>query len=545
MPNRTLAAAAGSLLDAGHKTLVDDYGSVETVERLLEGKLSDAARSIGDSILSESGLNPLQTLHTLWQIRGADRLFSRRLSRLCEEIADRLAIHRGLHFVGFMVNAVEDLPYAAAIALRLHERRPKLRIIAFGPIVELYAESILHDYEAFDCLCVGDVESSLVALAEKVDTPQRWPAIPNICFRCDSRSSAPRDRDGTSLGSHPPPVYEPDTYPILRAEQKLRLFELEDSRGFSAYGNAHPLRYDDAPIRMKPVANVCNEMWRIATLYGARAFSLCGADAPASHLTAVARELLRRRMDVIYARTSNIRGNVAAMFGTLRVSGCEAMTFNVDTGSQRLLDDYYGRSVTVTEIESILRASKEAGIHTIARFTYPSPADDYHTRAESVRLLDRTKPHAAPIEIPHIVPGSRWCRDGAHFGYRFRTDRLLAHALARTRKFPLPSNLWPMSSVEFAGMSPSQVIAARRDLAAEFERRGVMSAVPEALVRLARLGGYERREREFVSRVQEDLVSGDTAGIAALVDQFNEAVCIPAKRAALRPFDSSRLAVGN
>ena len=545
MPNRILAAAAGCLLDAGHATRIYDYGTVETVERLLEGKLSDAARSAGDSILSDSGLNPLHTLHTLWQIRGVDRLFSRRLTGLCHEIAERLVNHRGLHFAGFLINSVEDLPYAALIASRLRVSRPKLRILAFGPIVDLFAESILHDYRTFDCLCQGDIESSLVALAEKVDTPHAWSTIPNLYFRTGSQTVTTQRHDGTSLGSHPAPAYEPDTYPALRAEQKLKMFELEDSRGCSVFGNAHPLPRVGAPVRMKPVASVCNEMWRIATLYGARAFSLCGPDASASHMTAVAHELLRRRMDVTYSRTSNIRGNVAAMFGALQASGCVAMSFIVDAGSQRLLDDFYGREITVTEIESVLRASKEAGIYTIARFTYPCPADDYHTRAESVRLLDRTRPHAAPVDVPHVLPHSRWYRDSASFGYRFRPDRLLSRSVARARKFPLLPNMWPLVPVDYDRMSASQIVAGQRDLVAEFERRGVVASAPEALIRLARLAGYTDREREFVSRVQEDLVTGDTAGIATLVDQFNEAVCVPAKGVALRPFDSLRLAVGN
>jgi hypothetical protein len=472
-------------------------------------------------------------------------MLTRRLGLLCGEIADRLARQRGLHFVGFLINSIEDLPYASLIALKLHNSRPKLRTFAFGPIAELYAESILHDYQAFDCLCIGDIESSLVALAEKVDTPQIWSTIPNICYRCGAESFLTKRQAGAGLSTHPSPAYEPDTYPALRAEQKLKLFELEDSRGYSGFGYANPARHASAPIRMKPVTAVCNEIWRIATLYGARSFSLCGADAPASHMTAVAHELLRRRMDIVYSRSSNIRGNVEAMFGALRVSGCAAMSFTIDTGSQRLLDDYYGRAVTVTEIESILRASKEAGIYTIARFTYPCPADDYHTRAESVRLLDRTRPDAAPVDVPHLLPHSYWHRNHEEFGYRFRPDRLLARSLSCARKFPLLPTMWPMVPVEFERMCASQIVAAQRELAMEFEHRGIVSSAPETLIRLARLAGYEQREREFVSRVQRDLVTGDTAGIATLVDQFNEAACIPAKRVALRPFDSARLAVGN
>jgi len=296
---------------------------------------------------------------------------------------------------------------------------------------------------------------------------------------------------------------------------------------------------------MKPVSAVCNEIWRIATLYGARAFQLSGSEASASHMMAVGNELLRRRTNIVYARSSSCSGVVPAMFSVLKASGCEVLSFSVDTGSQRLLDEFYGRNVTITELETMLRACRAAGLYTMARFTYPSPADDYHTRAESVRLVDRTRPDAASVDMPTVYPGSEWFTRSAHYGFQFRRDRALAVALTGARRFPLMDNQWPTVPFSMVGLSSSQVISENRGLAAEFEQRGVLASAPHDLVQLARLAGYESRERQFVSRAQHELVGGDTSGIATLVDLFNEAVCIPAKGIALKPYEPSRMAVGN
>jgi hypothetical protein len=96
-----------------------------------------------------------------------------------------------------------------------------------------------------------------------------------------------------------------------------------------------------------------------------------------------------------------------------------------------------------------------------------------------------------------------------------------------------------------ANLSPSQIVGEQRSMVEEFERRGILASAPADLIRLARMAGYDRRERQFVVRVQQDLLRGDSAGIATLVDQFNEAVCVPAKGVALKPYDPSRLVVGN
>ncbi|MCL4692510.1 MAG: hypothetical protein KJ060_08365 [Candidatus Hydrogenedentes bacterium] len=544
MPSRHLAVAAGSLLDAGHTTRIFDYGTVTAVEELLEGKLSDLARSVSESILADPGLNPLQTLHTLWHIRASDRLLARKLGAQCETVAQRLAHQPGLHFAGLMIRAVEDLRYAAQIARRLKDSRPKLRVIAFGPLIDLYGDYIAREYLEFDCLCLTDVEQSLVGFAEKIDAPEMWASVPNIAVANGYYPKGDSQRDSLGLGNYPPPVYEPDTYPALRSGQKLRLFELEDNRG-SVPTFADPRTHRESAVRMKPVSAVCNEIWRIATLYGARAFSLCGPAATASHMTAVGHELLRRGTDIVYARSSACLGVVPAMFSVLRASGCEVMSFSVDTGSQRLLDDFFGRGVTVTELETMLRASRSAGLYTIARFVYPCPADDYHTKAETIRLVERTRPDAAAVDVPQVHPQSEWFERSAHYGFRVRRERALARAMASARRFPLMDNQWPTLPFSVAGLSSSQVIGENRSLVEELEQRGVLASAPYDLVRLARLAGYENRERQFVARAQHELLSGDTSGVATLVDQFNEAVCVSAKGVALKPYEPSRMAVGN
>jgi len=63
-------------------------------------------------------------------------------------------------------------------------------------------------------------------------------------------------------------------------------------------------------------------------------------------------------------------------------------------------------------------------------------------------------------------------------------------------------------------------------------------------VRLAWLGGFAGREREFALRAQREFLRGDAMGVAALVEQFNEVACVPVKGVALRTPDFERLAVG-
>ena len=523
-PSRMLAAVAGSLLDQGHETRILDFGTAETVARLVAGKAASHVERIAETQLSSAAANPLHALHLLWHLRCADRAFRVRRAAYAREIAQRLASMRGLHFAAFMINTVDDIASTLAVVRPLREHCPRLRIIAFGGVPALHGQALAREQNAFDCLCVDEPETTLTALAERADAPHLWRQIPNLVFDDYGRVHETPRETLASLAALPSPVYEPDTYPALRAEQKIRVFAIDECRPGTLHAGPEG-QVPDAQPRVRPVASVCNEMWRIATVFGARAFHFTGEVAPASHVSAVAHELLRRGMSTVYTRASSIAHAVPATFPALYASGCVALSFPIGTGSQRLLDSFYRYGFTITDAERVLRCCGSVGMRAIARFTFPSAADDYHTRAETVRLLERARPHAAPIGAPGPIA----------------TD--YAQRAVAERKFP--SVLGAYARVHHAQGRNYEIAALHDDLVSEIERLGIPAALPEDVVRLSCIMGDVARGQAFSERVHHDFVRGDAMGIAALVDSVNEVACISAKRMALNAPGAERLAVGN
>lgn len=541
-PSRTLAATAAGLLEQGHETRILDFGTVETVARLVRGKASARLERIADRDLSHPSANPLQTLHTLWHMRGADRSFREQRSAYAREIAAQLGAMRGLHFAAFMMGSIEDAASTLAIIRPLREYCPRLRIVGFGALASLFPGSLLNERNAFDCLCTEDPETALAALAERIDTPQLWASIPNLAFvQSGALHVSPRDTGG-SLSALSSPAYEPDAYPALRTEQKIRVFTIDECRPSAAYSHASPHVHGEIP-RVRSVASVCNEMWRIGTLFGARAFHFTGEAAPASHVSAVAHELMRRGMSTIYTRSASISHAVPATFPSLYSSGCVSLSFPIDTGSQRLLDTYYGRDFTITDVERVLRCTQSIGMHAIARFTYPTPQDDCHTRGETLRIIERNKPYAAPVCFPSLWPGSRWFSD-AGMGYNVEPERYYRQSIATGRKFPAFVSAGN-DRYRGADLSECEAASLRQALVDDVERLGVNASTPDEIVRLSCIMGSTGREHELAARVQREFARGDAMGIATLVDLINEAACVSAKRMALRAHDTERLAVGN
>jgi hypothetical protein len=228
------------------------------------------------------------------------------------------------------------------------------------------------------------------------------------------------------------------------------------------------------------------------------------------------------------------------LLAALKSSGCYSVGFDVPSGSQRLLKDFYGRPFGVTEVEQTLRATKSTGLYTVMHLTYPCPQDDYHTEAETIRLVDRVRPNAAPV---HSGDSSR-----TTMSQDFSSP--IAHGSARAVQGAHPAAACSSGAGldwlhEFEDAIPSRPRDSRSALSDAIEERGVSAGVTEHMALLAALSGHAGREGEFCRILRRQLFTGDTAGVAAWVAALNRAACDPVRTTATEPWDDIQAAVGN
>ncbi|MDX9973190.1 MAG: hypothetical protein RBU21_09395, partial [FCB group bacterium] len=335
LPDPHLAAWAGCLLDLGHKTRILDYGTLEWCDRQFPREGRELLKRLSEQFVDDSPVPPLGAALTYWQLRQTDRAFRARQEECGRDIAQDVAIRKALDFVLFKLDAVEDVEPAGRIMARLREAKPDLRLLAAGPLANAFAEPLLAQVSALDCVCVGDIERSLVRLAENLRSPEAWEDIPNLVFRAAKRVVHTERRVESDLSLFPAPAYDPDIYPALAGSGKALLFRVEDCRGGDRARHAIPAT--ERPLRMKDPSTVCNELWRLNTLYGAQAFHFPNAGVTASHVTDIAREMQLRGMRVVYGRSLRPDGIDTGALPLLRASGCRAVDFQMESGSQRLL----------------------------------------------------------------------------------------------------------------------------------------------------------------------------------------------------------------
>ncbi|MBN2311371.1 MAG: hypothetical protein JXR94_20510 [Candidatus Hydrogenedentes bacterium] len=565
LPVHQLASVAACLLAEGHETQICDFATPDTMATLFPAEARDTATALADYLLMDSVPNPMTTLHLLWRVRTADRAYRRRHGVACARATGWLASARHLDFVVLHLATADDFHGAATMAEGIKALRPGVGIVVLGAFADLFAVDLLDAAQAFDCVCVGDPEHGIVGLADSIHERDSWRRIPNLVYRDGGRAVATERRTVVNLDHLPAPAYEQEVYPAVAAGDKLHLFGIEESRGCGgscrgcpqAGGPGRDREAGPLSRRTKSAAAVCDEIEALAGRYGASAFRILGSGTEASRIDGVASAILARGIRASYTRTVHPAAADAPGGGAkrpeqcevllrgLQASGCVGLTVHAETGSQRLLDDHFGAGFTVTQLERVLRGARGQGLFTVARLTFPTPPDDRHTRAETLRLLERTMPHAAPVEMPLVLPGSAWYSNAASFGYAISRRHHFARILRHRTQFPLPPDRWRLLPQGADTLSPGQAIAAHEELLCDIRQQGILAAGFDGAPLLAQAAGHNGPLGEFIVQLQRDLLTGNAPAVARLVARFNQGIRVAGTRAGLHPYAPAEKAANN
>ncbi|MFP4499696.1 MAG: B12-binding domain-containing radical SAM protein [Candidatus Hydrogenedentota bacterium] len=528
MPRAVLAGMAGALADAGYGVVVKDFGAIEHLTRFDREALAHVAGGNGGQ-------------------RRARRQFMAHEAAGCTATAQAMAADGPADLVVLEVARREDFSSTFALCRALRAAMPGVTLLWVGAAVRRYAE-VLVSAPAFHALgaalVTGDAEPAAVAVASRLAAGHAPFSAPNLLVGADGASYATALCPVPDLDALPWPTYARSVYPAVHGTGKLKLFHVADSRGCDYAGFADAVRpLEWRTVRSRKPGAVCAELVGLNRQVGARAVHFTGAGTPAATLDALAYEILARCLYVRYSRTAHVRNTDPSTVATLAASGCHALEFGVDTGSQRLLEDFYGHSFGVSEVEQVLRACHAAGVFVSARFTFPCPEDDRHTRAETLRLLRRAQPDAVVLRAPDIAPGSRWAAHARSFGFRIDARRYARWVFEGGVPVAGAEPALPWRSTGWRNGSAAR---ARDALVTVLQGEGFAFEVTADEALVARMAGVDPAgEVVFAHDLRAALARCDAEDAAELVDRFNSAAAAPVNTVAFPKAVSLRAVAGN
>lgn len=521
LPDNGLANLAGALLRSGHQVTVLDFGTVGTIRRLIPEGHTEALNGIFKKFgkdVYKKGMGDLARLSD-----ELEEYQKRAVREIGKEIACFIEKERA-DFAGFKLWNGDGFTGSIALAREIKDRIPGFPVVAGGPHVDMYNRIILEATDAFDILAYGEGEEIIVGLAGYFDGKKDLGRIPNLIYRKGGRTTVTPVKWIDDLDSLPFPVYDEKVYPAMRGDEKIKIIVLDESRGCSncCFFCMQPIK-SGTRIRMKTADRLLEEIKRMAGKHGISCFRFAGSATPPALIGELAGRLLKEGIRIKYTMFARIKESDTAFFRVLRESGCQAVFFGVESGSQRILDKGLGKNVDVDRIRQVLRMSKEAGIFTVASFIFPAPFETEESMRESLDLICQTRPDSVLVQPPGILMGTRWDKEHESFGFEFEKGREHYFRSCLTYKYKLlfPVWLWEPAPFRVNRLAFAEMIGKTEAFTRAVEEAGLLTSCTDELAFISRYTDFRNREKDFRDMCRLWHLGGDHRRISLLVREIN------------------------
>ena len=525
MPDNGLANLAGIIIAGGGDVEILDYSTVKSVARMTSSPLQAHLTRAWNTLKAPArGLLPsLRKLATLATLPGAEKERQALQDKAVAEIGDELIAHirhKNIEAVGFKLWNGDGLIGSATLAARLRRECPRVMIFGGGPHVDLFQARILNHYPTFDALIYGEGEDTLRHLLAEGANTGSYPGIPNLIYADKDGIRMTEETMVKDLNQLPMPIYDPAVYPAMAGDEKIKIIVIDESRGCrnECAFCIHPVK-SHRTVRLKSIDRLLQEVHRLQDVYGFRAFRFAGSCTPYSLLNAFATEVIRQNLSPQYASFAHIHHSGEADFALIRQSGCVALFFGIESGSQRILDRLRKR-ISTAEITETLHRANQAGLFTVGSLIFPAPGDDAGSAAETIELLRPLHLGSITLQPAVLMPRTRWFADPEAYGFKF-SKQYLEIGLTWKLKLQLPPRFWAPLPISLDGYSYRQTLNRTSRFSKQLGALGIPTSISDENYLMSKLAGLA--PVAFRDRSLGAFYAGDTATIQSLVSSINQA----------------------
>ncbi len=522
--NNWLANLAGALIGAGHEARIVDYGTVSMMRRLFPEAVTAQLKPLGAGLMGGGGQPDAEQLAKLqeWSAQ-LDAHQEQTVVEIGSELVEQ-ARRWQPDLVAFELSDGDGYAGSVHLAERLRGEFPDLHITAGGRKACWFRGIIFRSTSAFDTIIFGDPEDIVVKLADIADGRDSLQETPGIVCRAGEQIvEHPRD-ESVELDSFPMPVYDPEVYPAMAGDDKIKMVILTDSRGCSnrCAFCVHPME-DGGRQRTASPGKIVDTMQHLQQRHGISVFRFGGASTSGDLMYAVAQEIIGRGLDIEYNSFGHFRTSNADHFEVLARSGLYSIFFGLESGSQQILDQAVHKGIKLEKVRDTLKAAQAAGIFSAASMIVPLPFDTPETLAESMEFVKELRPDSVPLQFPGVFPGTPWIKKPEKYNIEIDdVDEYVFSNLDYKVKLLFPPQFWEPLPYKINGMAFHEMTAVTMQFAAELETAGILTNLSHTLASIAKSAGMAPRQLRNMAQLW--CVTGDAEAMGELVRRANEAM---------------------
>ncbi len=522
LPDNGLANLAACLKEAGHETLILDYNTPQCIRRIVSDEWVETSRQIMKD-LSASSSDTTYTSHIQNKLDYRDRLLEKGYVRIGQEISE-IAKREKADWVGIKVWNGDGYTASCIIARVLKECDPELSIIAGGPQVDWFGSFFLEVSPYFDFAAYAEGEPMIVPFAEMILGQRKISEVPNLYYRDGNKIIKTALVRVKNLDDIPTARYEEEIYPSLYKNQKINMGILEESRGcpIQCYFCEHPIKAGNV-LRKKTISHLIDELKTFSQTPGFHAYKFAGSFTPTKYLQDVARNLLELPFSIKYVTYGHLK-ETGTDFNLLQRSGCMALFFGIETGSELLLDEKIRKGYEKKKAIQTLKNCKDANIFTITSVIYPFPDETEESTEATLNVLKEIQPDSIPLHFPLVLPQTPWCNQPEKFGFTFKSPyndpkEYLSFLINYKARLLFPPQYWTPLPYR-VGEKPFEVYS--KETAAmthTLEKMGLLTLVSDEVALIGKHSGLS--VRQFRDECRSAFLKGEDQALEDLITKVN------------------------
>ncbi|HZX45263.1 MAG TPA: radical SAM protein [Candidatus Nanoarchaeia archaeon] len=526
-PDNGLASLAGQLVKHGHKTLILDYATADIIKRLFPAQYQQRIDTLLSALESQRQNNRPLSKELLDELKELEKktyiYIDEQTKKIAEEI-DRVIKEEQPDFIAFKLFLGQSFQGSIIIADILREKNPSLKIFGGGPQVDGFMEEIFKKTQAFDALAYGEGEETILHLADYSIGKRALSSIPNLIYIEDGKVVTAPLKRVEDLNGLAWPLYDEKVYPAMKGSQKMKAFLIEENRGCPYCCNFcfHPLK-SGTVWRKRDAKNVVDMIEDTIKKHGTNIFRFV-ASSPSQQLRLqIADEIIKRKLDIKWVGFERVSDQPLEFYRKMKDSGCVALFFGVESGSQKILDESLGKKTKVNQIKKTIALCKEAGIYSCVGIIFPCPNETKETAKETEELILEIRPDSVVISSPFMQMRTDWYNNMAKYGFKLKHPETFALDTMYFRpKFTFPPYLWDPYPHTLNGKDSDQLNKETDILAANLANNGITMGVIDDSALLA--VHLDMDMDKFGKASRRMIQTGDHASILQLNERINHQI---------------------
>lgn len=294
----------------------------------------------------------------------------------------------------------------------IKRHHPKAHVVVGGPHATPLGPELLAHYPHVDTVCLGESDVTFLELVSRISEGLDTKAIAGTVYRDEGRViTAPERKNVNDLDALASPQEYFDTHIMMTSRGcpwacTFCGAETSWGRGFRANSIDYVLTAMEKvtsrlPVRMIQIKD------DTFTTNKKRVLEMC-------------RKMRERNLGFFWSCDTRVDLLSDELLREMRLAGCQRLSLGVESGSQAILDKI-DKKITPQEIIESTELAKKYGIKVRYYMMLGNRGETKETFAETLRFLERAKPHEYVFSCLSIYPGTRDFYDAEKAGWLNRS----------------------------------------------------------------------------------------------------------------------------